>query len=1754
MVSRTAAAQPDLSRLILWAGRVLAVVALALGLPGGVLLVASMFAAAFCCPAVVFTGKKDRAGRPTPAHQGESDAVRWHRRMKDMRWRVLTPNADWLPGKDVRVSWVVGLLCGLVLACMGTPRLPVEWTWAPAANGALVAIAIWQYTGSARRFASDYDPHPGVAVSALARVKELEGKARVAVAAAAGSMLVAGLASWVVLSLDLVPLGVFGPLSPLVAAPVLAVLAGLGTLTAFARTLVLSEWAELVATRLAWDVRWPNVGVKDDPPFLVSHRRLGPITVDTFDAPASAGAMAFTQQSVQGKITVALGANVRAWTKAEPNVDGQGQPVLGSVHPLRFSVVHVPSDQMVNVTDVDLDPEAARTIIEAAMGPACDLGTVSRYQLLQIEQVAATGDPEAQGRDGLSPWRVWRSIWQNPDGLGGSHLRSHVRDNFAAQLSAGTDPVQVLVDHRAANGMGVVYIGYMTAEETVYDPATGLSADALRQIETEDVWRARWRDVLKQGTNPPTPALERTAEAALSGPRGGPGPVVHCQPFVTLQGVEPESFFGLEDRIKATLAGAPFVAVTGFPGNGERPGARHSQAFCVYWSEQSVPDGPHSLAPSVSSEAPRWVLTGRINEAFKAARLARPEVSRASCMTKATSRGHIWRIDLRLYGGVTLADVRGAQERIRTALGSSWLRVSEAADGCTLYAGALPARVQLARDSDRSKLVALDWEQAWLSAKVSGENASLPRLSGVDHLPANEKVQVLDFDLPSGLAYSDIKAGVEKLKTATGNAFIEVQHGVNGAASVRLLVCEVNPLPEKATHQFDVYDANVGRLPMGTGVDGEPVIVDVKKSPHLLVIGASGGGKDQPLDARIPVPVSERFPSGWARNGDLVEGDLVFAADGTTTRVVGFSDVMIRDTYRLHLSDGQVVECGPEHLWKVATADARTAHSQHRRNSHDASVAEATSRAQVLRALAAEVKVGTSAPLSAIARMAGYQELSLYGMDLPIQNLADVVALPSGKKASVYDMSMVADHLVRMSRRRGAGNTFAGHAITPDLTASLRERGWLSARSMADHLVSGPSTRSERDLAKKILQRVQPDRRDGTTTFATKVYPVDEVLVLLAERLEARAAGRKQDLETLVTAQEMYANQRHRSGSTSAREAANYAIRLAAPLDLPLADLPVDPYVLGAWLGDGVSRGAQLVSGTSPSCTDSNGVTDQDHLRVQIGEHYPEVHNITSSQDVLAVPGLYRGLRLAGLLSNKHIPAAYLRASAGQRLALLQGLMDTDGTVAPDGGCELTLCSAPLFADALELIRCLGIRASHSADPAAVTEDDPEAPGAKRRRVVGTRYRIRFTTDQVVFRLPRKAARLPRPGSLRQTQGWTYVEKVTIGAPALMRCIKVAHAEHLYLTDGFIPTHNSVTLQDLIYGAIVSGWELYVADPSKGAADFKFADPYAKAIAVEVLTAGAMMRTIYAEVVRRKNLNAQYGVGNYRDLPEEVRPRHLMVVIDEFTSLLGADPVPPASDDAEMDTEREAILASNRARTEIGVFTGKIGREARSAGVTVVLATQKLSAKVLDSIPGGNDVKTNMARILLGKATMGERMSALRAPMDAPEVGVVVPPGRGVFEPAEGAAVIFQSWYDPREQSVLSEQLAARVQPLPPSERLDLGTLTAAASAKRSSAGTRQPGSRVRTITAEEVEVSDMELTWDDLAELEDLGLRRLRGDGASEAADPERDLVPPVFGDVLVEVAGLGDVGARIDPSWPPDVQDVMRMLIGEEPYGAEG
>ncbi|OCI32927.1 hypothetical protein [Oerskovia enterophila] len=1670
--------------------------ALANGWPGVALVWVSFALAGWLTQPPTLTGPLDAAKRPTVANPAEKQGLSRYRFWSAMRWRVLTPNAYWWPLEPagsstkglvarlglIRPANVLALVLAAAAAVIPAP-LAGSAGWVLSAVGAYATFAV--VVATKRACANEMHPKPAVTFARVAEfAKESPSKV---VGSIVGALVLGGASALVVLWFTPSSWGagrwVLAGVMPVVWAWVL-----------LARPVIehtVTTWRALVAADEMWQPRWEMMKLPEGGrPFLIEHADLGEsvVSVDTFRAPAALGAAWFHQDKNRAQIVNAVGAGSSVVVLSVPNTDAQGQPMPGTVHPLDVRVVTwstgTEPDYATTAAPIDL----VQLVLECAVAEAADGAKMARPLLVGIRPLTEPGtataaapqnpdaphqpdaaheEPDAQGEDSTEQGSpiAYEASWDFPQG--GSY------ETLGSLVGPVQERMQVMVrvDHRSRQ----MFLGDL-------DAVPDSISQQIENLHLAAKWTKHWADALKQGTKGPLvqPGVISSAELAN-------GTEVHCVPFAVGQGQNPLDFFGYEENLASTVNVA-FITTTGFcpPTRGARPGERHNLGLTLLYSQAAVPMSPHLLAPSPGrspQQAQRWVLAGMVNKAFDAAKMARPEVVNVKAMSAARSRGHIWALTLRLYGGVTTADVRRKVQVIAQTWGVPWVRLGPASeDTITLFAGANPSSVTLADPAtDEMRITALDWEQAWADAKVVNPvTGAVPTLTAADRLEHNDKVQVLDFALPQGISASQAKGALDKLRTNTGNSFILFRTSPDGAAAIRVLCSPQDPVPFPAAHDFEYMAGHKDKLPFATGVEGEPIEFDPKKHVHVLVAGVTGGGKMQPLDTSIPVPISDRFPRGWATIGALNVGDEVFTRSGRTARISSLSATVEARPVEMVLSDGQRVLSHPEHLWAVSSASSRAAHGKRDTTRRDsAHQRKLIGQADALEAVAATIAPGTWSDLAATfekVRATGAHWSTKNALRTALERvvsteLRSTATVPLGtRKNQTWLAADIADFLLDTPRE----------VRTEPVTAEVIDRvralgGPVTLTQASGALLGRDSTRADRALIRAWgWKDAIPAGPFSQVMCLGSVFLLDEALMALATELRDLAAsgnGREvQPLLSVVTAQDVV--DQARTGGRS-----NFAVPMAEGFDLPAADLPISPYLFGAWLGDGSSRVGAITVGIDD--------LDGSRARLEAAWGYPvrRVENNTVSEaknlhfcapepalcprghdnfrlrngsglrwcvdctrkatmgDPRWNVGLTEKLRELGVQQNKHIPATYLRASYSQRLALLQGVMDTDGTVAEDGGCQIDLTSKRLAHDVVELIRSLGIKtAAPRRRLATITEADPANPGRKRTRVVGWRWRMSFRTNVPVFQMQRKLDLLNE--NVRPTQSWNYVTQARqLDEAVAMRCIMIDDPEHLYLTDGFVPTHNSVNLQSLLTGAAFHDWDIYVTDPSKGAADFRFVEPYARSITTTIEESCAMVTAVYQEVKRRKDLNSKHGVGSFRELPEEVRPNYLMLVVDEFTSLIMGDTVPKATGDAEADAERDQIIASNAMRTKIGGLVGRIAREARSAGVVLVLATQKLNAKILDGIPGSTDLRTNLSRMLLGNATYGDRASALRNPDNAPPLGDVVPSGRGLWEGVDMSnPSIIQSWYSSGEQAELSRQIAARRGPIPASDRLDLSS------------------------------------------------------------------------------------------------------------------
>lgn len=252
-----------------------------------------------------------------------------------------------------------------------------------------------------------------------------------------------------------------------------------------------------------------------------------------------------------------------------------------------------------------------------------------------------------------------------------------------------------------------------------------------------------------------------------------------------------------------------------------------------------------------------------------------------------------------------------------------------------------------------------------------------------------------------------------------------------------------------------------------------------------------------------------------------------------------------------------------------------------------------------------------------------------------------------------------------------------------------------------------------------------------------------------------------------------------------------YRIRNCAPLRCKEAGLYIDPYMLGVWLGNGSAGAASI-------CSHNDDVSHYETAARTAGhtaESIPDGENTSTTRfDLLSTNpddplGTFsQRLKTMRLMNNKHIPDEYLRASFEQRMALLRGLMDTDGY--PGGkdhtAVEFSTVNERFCGQFVELVRSLGMK------PIAKCKETTWVHNGDRR--FGTAYRVTFSVPQgiEVFTLPRKRK---AAGCASIDIGYRQIVSITPVESRPVRCIQVDSRDSLFLAgDGFIPTHNTVGL------------------------------------------------------------------------------------------------------------------------------------------------------------------------------------------------------------------------------------------------------------------------------------------------------------------------------------------------------------------------
>ena len=297
--------------------------------------------------------------------------------------------------------------------------------------------------------------------------------------------------------------------------------------------------------------------------------------------------------------------------------------------------------------------------------------------------------------------------------------------------------------------------------------------------------------------------------------------------------------------------------------------------------------------------------------------------------------------------------------------------------------------------------------------------------------------------------------------------------------------------------------------------------------------------------------------------------------------------------------------------------------------------------------------------------------------------------------------------------------------------------------------------------------------QDGKACFITNetaIHTPEQYKITFASGLEQLASGNHEWFLAQDGATPLIKNTKDMFEST-----ATHRIELATPFEGTESDLPIDPWVLGFWLGSG-KIGQHILK-----C----GIADaKDVLKYVESRGYSATVKYVDGGTIAEISpqGLHYQLHSLKTTRGKYIPNDYLIAPVEQRRELLRGLLDSTGLISNDIGGEIRVCAQQpaMILQIHQLLSGLGIKSRYLTQDSTISD-------------LGYGWGVGFPpiAPFPLFRLKHRqlvGEALPN-GSC---QVITDISLVDEASRVPMKCIEVDSPDHSYVITGhYIPTHNS---------------------------------------------------------------------------------------------------------------------------------------------------------------------------------------------------------------------------------------------------------------------------------------------------------------------------------------------------------------------------
>lgn len=525
------------------------------------------------------------------------------------------------------------------------------------------------------------------------------------------------------------------------------------------------------------------------------------------------------------------------------------------------------------------------------------------------------------------------------------------------------------------------------------------------------------------------------------------------------------------------------------------------------------------------------------------------------------------------------------------------------------------------------------------------------------------------------------------------------------------------------------------------------------KTGIIVFTGATGSGKGLFKDTLIPTV------EGLKTVADIQIGDTVFDKNGKQTKVIDKYCPNDPVNYKVIISDGSEICATAGHLWEVELLNKRNPHGDTRyyeRYLNDTTFIEA-----------------------------------LKNMDKGEISLMDFIRY-------VVDNSSFTKQNFRNFLRTYFSEVPKNfpHEEYIDLKIILNHSTHTNAKDRVDRIndfikVNNKTIVTNKE-AKEILgsKFIQIIRKCGIVYRSTKEATVDARLLSTMildwiENLE-NSLNKYRPVEVLSTQELVDMGVKNHNNRT------NFAIRRPLPCKYDSVLLPIEPYFLGAWLGDGLSSGSKICGEDVEIFNRCNrDYTTSNIYAYPIKKYHNGFYNYTFNN----VP-----LKDTNLINNKHIPNIYKIASPEDKLELLAGLIDTDGHVDKNGEIELQLINKQVIEATREIACSLGIKCSTITEKIGTYKDE-NGNTVKCQTV----YRLILTPlIMIPLQVPKKRVRLQEKidginsgeisQSVKHERFYITDIKEIKGNPNDYYCLAVDSPTHVFLcTESYVPTHNTTT-------------------------------------------------------------------------------------------------------------------------------------------------------------------------------------------------------------------------------------------------------------------------------------------------------------------------------------------------------------------------